>query len=532
MSTIDESFVTRVDRHSEAYAGRTPDPPSYYEAIGYSSVPAEHHAVAVDLSAVPAVEFQTSEAFDIEDELYYQESGSLRAGEVPNAPAQFTFIQPTDNHQQTWWNQRKSHANEYYYYLSYEPSRYDSFTNNISHPTVVKTLGTGYQAYSGAPPPSSHAEGCSSSARVQGQDPYSRPPIQTLPFKGDDVDTDTAAVTTQDPAATPEVHPSKSELYSNGAIKYAPPISPSSPLPGQRTSPTARPIGPSFPSSSTTLPHYQGPDEQFAGIPSPADIAARGGHPLMNPQDISIAEFKRTSKGVESTDPILEHDAYQLYRYFIAHNDRPEMYALITGYHVEYRQTVTTDSDGKAHRTTTSTNVEDFRIEFDLTPFVSPRGVVFTTPTAAATEATATTGQHPSLRSVFEEHAKDDNEFKEMHMKKVVKWDYGELTRAIVHAVRYTHYQHHVEVSFPLQNDRVKVSSSSSLAKFMRSYWTKAFCFLGVVGFVFYPIRECYKRAREENIQSYFEMTLSTREFYYANFWSIVEQVSHRMCEN
>ncbi|KAG0040924.1 hypothetical protein BGZ82_005475 [Podila clonocystis] len=152
------------------------------------------------------------------------------------------------------------------------------------------------------------------------------------------------------------------------------------------------------------LPTYQRPAEPFAGIP-----AVQGNHGLMNAQDISIADFVRKCSGDESVDPILESDPYQLYRYFVAHNDRPEMYLLITGYHVEKRETA-------------------------------------------------------------------------------VQWDYEELTRAIIHAIRSAHYRFNVEVSFPLKNDRVKVASSSPLAKFMRNPWTKAFCFLGVVGVVFYPI--------------------------------------------
>lgn len=132
----------------------------------------------------------------------------------------------------------------------------------------------------------------------------------------------------------------------------------------------------------------------------------------MNAQDISIADFVRTSSGDESVDPILENDPYQLYRYFVAHNDRPEMYLLITGYHVEARETVSKDSEGNRTTSSTDENVEDFRIEFDLTPFVNPRGVLYTSPDPK-------TGRERSLRQVFDEHAQDGNEFKELHLKKV-----------------------------------------------------------------------------------------------------------------
>lgn len=53
-------------------------------------------------------------------------------------------------------------------------------------------------------------------------------------------------------------------------------------------------------------------------------------HEPTNGQDVSAAGFTQTPNGYESTDPILE-DPFQLYRFFVAHNDRPSMHLLITG---------------------------------------------------------------------------------------------------------------------------------------------------------------------------------------------------------
>lgn len=63
------------------------------------------------------------------------------------------------------------------------------------------------------------------------------------------------------------------------------------------------------------------------GPPAPQSISTAG---LMSAQDISTAEFSSSKKGVESKDPILD-DPFQLYRFFVAHNDRPSMHVLITG---------------------------------------------------------------------------------------------------------------------------------------------------------------------------------------------------------
>ncbi|KAF9205200.1 hypothetical protein BGZ49_004333, partial [Haplosporangium sp. Z 27] len=50
---------------------------------------------------------------------------------------------------------------------------------------------------------------------------------------------------------------------------------------------------------------------------------------LMQANDISTANFKRSKDGVKSRDPLLD-DPYQLYRFLVAHNDRPSMHILIT----------------------------------------------------------------------------------------------------------------------------------------------------------------------------------------------------------
>ncbi|KAG0356110.1 hypothetical protein BG005_004978 [Podila minutissima] len=484
-SSLTNSADPRQDTTAYAF-----EPPTYDEAIGFASDPPE--ATQRNVRPVPCDELQGAEAYDMEDEQDYEESRPLRTGVVPNTPSQYTFIQPQDHTCQTWWKQSKCHYPKYHYHESTEKS-FSNYKRHRPHcHTPVQTLGAGHQAFTGVPPTTS-ASGPST------RGPYIPPSHCPQPYA--------AASGAYTPTILEELPPMEAKTSS-----VAPSVPPGIDIPAISHSASYAP--PNMPPPPLQqLPTYQCSAEPFAGIPT-----AHGNQRLMNAQDISIADYVRKSSGDESVDPILENDPYQLYRYFVAHNDRPEMYLLITGHHFETRTTKSTDSKGKTTTSTHQEHVEDFRIEFDLTPFVDPRGVLRTSPDPK-------TGRERTLRQVFDEHARDDNEFKELHLMKAVQWDYEELTRAIIHAVRSAHYRFNVEVSFPLKNDRVKAASSSPLAKFMRNPWTKAFCFLGVVGVVFYPIRECYKRVRKESIKSSFEMTLSTREFYQANYWSIVDQV-------
>lgn len=383
-ATIRSSLANSDDLRQDTTAYAL-EPPTYDEAIGFASDPAT--AIQRNVRPVPCDELQGAEVYDMEDEQDYEESRPLRTGVVPSTSSQYTFIQPQDHTRQKWWRQSKSHSQKYHYHKSTQQS-FSGYNRQSHHcQTPVQTLGERHQAFTGAPPTMS-ASGPSTNG------PYTPPSLCPQPYAAasgthtptalEDLPPVEAKPSLVDPSAPPGINiPAISHSTS-----YAPPNGPPPSLPQQ-------------------LPTYQRPAEPFAGIP-----AVHENQGLMNAQDISIADFVRKASGDESVDPILENDPYQLYRYFVAHNDRPEMYLLITGYHVEQRETVSTDSKGNRTTSTRKEDVEDFRIEFDLTPFVDTRGVLHTSPDPK-------TGRERTLRQVFDEHARDDNEFKELHMKKV-----------------------------------------------------------------------------------------------------------------
>ncbi|KAF9965456.1 hypothetical protein BGZ70_004826 [Mortierella alpina] len=278
---------------------------------------------------------------------------------------------------------------------------------------------------------------------------------------------------------------------SGNSIRYAPPPFP--PPPFTPVAPIAQPI-------------------PFAGVPTTP------GPTLINPQDISIAGFKQKTEGVESCDEILE-DPYQLYRFFVAHNDRPTLQVNIIGHHMEKQENFERDSEGKF--VSRDVYVEDFRMMYDLTPYISLRGIIYTTPDPK-------TEHIPTLREAMEQYAEEENPFKEMRMRKTIRWDFEDLKCAITHAIRSTNYRYTIDISFPSTNDVVVAKSASPLAKFMRSNWTKALCVLTCLGVCFYPARALYRKVRDKTVKSEFEMTISTRDFYLQNYWSIVDQIQYR----
>ncbi|KAF9332273.1 hypothetical protein BG006_004858 [Podila minutissima] len=188
---------------------------------------------------------------------------------------------------------------------------------------------------------------------------------------------------------------------------------------------------------------------------------------------------------------------------------------------MEKRKVEDRSHDGTTSTVTSKVRVQDFKMSFDLTPYISPSGTITTLPTPK-------TGRSQTLREVMEQHVEEDNPFKELHMEKRVSWDFEHLTRAITHAIRSVNYRYTIEISYPVTHNRVVVHSASPLANFMRSTWTKTFCYMSCVGFLFYPLRNFYKKVDDTSLRSEFQMTISTNEFYMNNYWNIIEQVQFK----
>ncbi|KAF9292645.1 hypothetical protein BGZ68_000049 [Mortierella alpina] len=459
--TPTESTANGVDAHllpSTAQPAPTdayPSPPAYEVAIGRSqqdTTPIQPMTTSLtprDFTTRSGIQDDNDEERDLEEERDYEESRPLKMGRIPDARAQYTFIQPNETLE-------KKVAKACAKSRSTTPSHtrhYDPHCHSQPH---------SHYAYPGAHHGSSYSHG----------QPYQYP-------------------------AAPVIN----------NVQFTPPPQPIHSIPTVGTyasPPTYQQPQSSHAIASAQDPSFNPPMDQKVGHTS----------------DISIAGFKQKSKGVESCDEILE-DPYQLYRFLVAHNDRPTLQVEIVGHHVDKHESYETDSHGHRKLVSRDVYVEDFRMMYDLTPYISPRGVIYTAPDPK-------TGHIPTLREAMEQYAEEENPFKEIRMHKTIQWDYEELKCAITHAIRSTNYRYTIDITFSSTNYVVVAKSPSPLARFMSSYWTKALCVLTCLGVCFYPARALYRKVMDKTIKSEFEMTISTRDFYMQNYWSIVDQIQYR----
>lgn len=80
---------------------------------------------------------------------------------------------------------------------------------------------------------------------------------------------------------------------------------------------------------------------------------------------------------------------------------------------MEKQKTEERNSDGTSAAVEHKVKVNDFKMDFDLSPYISPAGTIMTLPDPK-------TGNKPTLREVMEEHVEEENPFKELHMEKVI----------------------------------------------------------------------------------------------------------------
>lgn len=79
---------------------------------------------------------------------------------------------------------------------------------------------------------------------------------------------------------------------------------------------------------------------------------------------------------------------------------------------MEKKSTEKRAGDGTISTVHSKVKVCDFKIDLDLTSYISPYGTIKTLPDPK-------TSNKLSLREVIEQHVTEENPFKEMHMKKV-----------------------------------------------------------------------------------------------------------------
>ncbi|GBC10639.1 hypothetical protein RclHR1_00980016 [Rhizophagus clarus] len=235
---------------------------------------------------------------------------------------------------------------------------------------------------------------------------------------------------------------------------------------------------------------------------------------------LSDAIYKKDVNGVTSHDPKLNSEPESLLRFFMEHNDKPEMAIKIHGYHTETVDDSYTSTDSEGNRTVhyQSRTVErtDFNFTFDLTEYVSINGIIRTI---------SKNNNQKEVLELLSDYVKNESTLKNIEMKKVVIWDYESLTKAISTVIRQQGYRNNLRVTFPLRNHIVHVESDHKFARFARNIWTKILCIITCLWIIFFPIFWLYRNSIKKQIRSDFTMTISEKDWFDKNVNSIVANV-------
>ncbi|KAJ3096173.1 hypothetical protein HDU97_006179 [Phlyctochytrium planicorne] len=341
-----------------------------------------------------------------------------------------------------------------------------------------------------------------------------------------------------------------------GKATYDPNASPNTqaqPLPSKASYDPAAQVQPG--SSSST---YEESPPSFADAVSGTEANQSGKVPLPDYYDISIipqenlllrqnvqpmtastAKFERTTEGVQSTDPILQENPDELFRFFLTHLiEKPGMSVHVQGTHQESHTVTetTTNSDGS---TSTSTRTET-RTVTDFTYYINADGyilpdwtAVFALPKKGATSQTQNVraiGAHMpeysvppgQFREALEEFTRSKNLLKEIQMEKEIPWDYNSLRMSITTAVRLTGYWGSVSVTFPRKNYKMAVFSSSAISEISRSCVTWVFLALTCLWIIFLPLYFILRKAVKGRLAAHYPIGIDVPTFYQRNINNIV----------
>ncbi|CAG8442671.1 12304_t:CDS:2 [Acaulospora morrowiae] len=235
---------------------------------------------------------------------------------------------------------------------------------------------------------------------------------------------------------------------------------------------------------------------------------------------ISDAEFQVSDNGVTSSDPKLNREAESLYRFFIAHNDKPQMAISIHGYHSEWvEESYTyTDEGGNTKWATRSKHIEvtDFKFTYDLTDYILPNGEI---------HLTADKSPELDIMQLLKDYVEHKNILKEIEMRKVVLWDYESLTKAVSSTIRSQGYRNDIRITYPMRNHVVVVQSDHKFARLTRKFWFKFLCFITCLWIILLPLSWLYKKSYKNQLRSDFQMNIGPRDWFQQNVGMIVANV-------
>ncbi|KAJ3202411.1 hypothetical protein HDU67_000578, partial [Dinochytrium kinnereticum] len=269
----------------------------------------------------------------------------------------------------------------------------------------------------------------------------------------------------------------------------------------------------------------------------------------------SKATFVKTKNSIKSHDPRLEYNPDELFRYFITHiKDKPTLLIDIKGTHQERIEKIETYTDNNGNTRTKTLYEEetfvDFEFSFDLTSYVSDEWshIVATDKSGLAENSHFTFSGHriivgcgdgdgeerPLLpdsqskgwRPVLEEFTQSRNWFKEIHLAKEIPWDYDQLKTALERAIRWTGYQHSIDINFRKNSYKVSAFSPSLFSHASQSNLVKCLCFLSCLWVIALPVYAATRKRIQGRLQCVYPMLRGGQEFYERNAAQLVEAVT------
>ncbi|KAJ9087025.1 hypothetical protein DSO57_1037368 [Entomophthora muscae] len=123
-------------------------------------------------------------------------------------------------------------------------------------------------------------------------------------------------------------------------------------------------------------------------------------------------------------------------------------------------------------------------------------------------------GPPKKVEDVLAEHISASNNLKKIVLKKEVVWDYEWLDQALTSAIRSRGFRHQLQISYRLENYKVKVISDNARSRFYNHPATKVLCVITCLCVIAWPLAYFYGRKHQRTLISAFTMNLTPQEWF------------------
>ncbi|ORX49865.1 hypothetical protein DM01DRAFT_1409318 [Hesseltinella vesiculosa] len=250
------------------------------------------------------------------------------------------------------------------------------------------------------------------------------------------------------------------------------------------------------------------------------------GRPFPPSYSIYTASYEVKREGVSSRDVHLNTDPEALVQFFKQHNLPPRMKIKFLGYHEEIKHSKKRHHHHhhrhwkKKKEAVKTERVVDFEFALDCSDYINTTCVGIFVPPHPKTNVIQ------SLHDVCKDYVQSDSKLKNLRLSKQIQWNYGELTQALMAAIRRNGYKNSLHITFEMENYSIDVKTDSTFSKLVDNAFMQFLCLITCLFTLTLPYI-WYDRQKfgQRTLKSQWTMKVTEQQWYEGHLEQILAKI-------